>query len=148
MIPGSGRSSGGGNGNPLRYCCPDNPMDRRILWATVHRVTKRKVRIYERKYEHNDYLKILLCSNESQKQRKKTINSLCDIFATYRSDKVLIFTENKISHRLIMEQETEKESVYGHNSEIFYSHAQTSSALSILSANCNYDIDTYSSATF
>ena len=41
-----------------------------------------------------------------------------------------------------------KKSVYGHNSEIFYSHAQTSSALSILSANCNYAIDTYSSATF
>ena len=75
------------------------------IWETQ----KRKVRIYERKYEQNDYLKILLYSNESQKQRKKTINSLCGIFATYRSNKVLIFTENKISHRLIMEKETEKE---------------------------------------
>ena len=27
-IPGLGRSPGGGNGNPLQYSCPDNPMDR------------------------------------------------------------------------------------------------------------------------
>ena len=29
LIPGSGRSPGGGNGNPLQYSCLDNPMDRR-----------------------------------------------------------------------------------------------------------------------
>ena len=27
-IPGSGRSSGEGNGNPLQYSCLENPMDR------------------------------------------------------------------------------------------------------------------------
>ena len=27
-IPGSGRSAGEGNGNPLQYCCLENPMDR------------------------------------------------------------------------------------------------------------------------
>jgi len=27
-IPGSGRSPGGGNGNPLQYYCLENPMDR------------------------------------------------------------------------------------------------------------------------
>ena len=27
-IPGLGRSSGGGNGNPLQYSCLENPMDR------------------------------------------------------------------------------------------------------------------------
>ena len=27
-VPGSGRSPGGGNGNPLQYSCLDNPMDR------------------------------------------------------------------------------------------------------------------------
>ena len=27
-IPGSGRSPGGGNGNPLQYSCLENPMDR------------------------------------------------------------------------------------------------------------------------
>ena len=28
LIPGSGRSPGGENGNPLQYSCPENPMDR------------------------------------------------------------------------------------------------------------------------
>ena len=28
LVPGSGRSHGGGNGNPLQYSCLDNPMDR------------------------------------------------------------------------------------------------------------------------
>ena len=39
-IPGSGRSSGDGNGNPLQYSCLENPMDRGAWQATVHGVTK------------------------------------------------------------------------------------------------------------
>ena len=39
-IPGSERSPGEGNGNPLRYSCLENPMDRGSWWATVHGVTK------------------------------------------------------------------------------------------------------------
>ena len=39
-IPGSGRSPGEGNGNPLQYSCLGNPMDRGAGWAIVHRVTK------------------------------------------------------------------------------------------------------------
>ena len=33
-IPGSGRSPGGGNGNPLQYSCQENPMDREAWQAT------------------------------------------------------------------------------------------------------------------
>ena len=33
-IPGWGRSPGGGNGNPLQYSCPGNPMDRGARGAT------------------------------------------------------------------------------------------------------------------
>ena len=40
LIPGSGRSPGGGNGNPLQYSCLENPMDRGAWQATVHRVTE------------------------------------------------------------------------------------------------------------
>ena len=40
VIPGSGRSPGEGQGNPLKYSCLENPMDRRAWWATVHRVAK------------------------------------------------------------------------------------------------------------
>ena len=39
-IPGSGRSPGEGNGNPLQYSCLDNSVDRGAWWATVHGVTK------------------------------------------------------------------------------------------------------------
>ena len=37
-IPGSGRSSGKGNGNPLQYSCLENPMDIGAWQATVHEV--------------------------------------------------------------------------------------------------------------
>ena len=40
LIPGWGRSLGGGHGNPLQYSCLENPMDRGAWWATVHRVAK------------------------------------------------------------------------------------------------------------
>ena len=36
LIPGSGRSTGEGNGNPLQYSCLENPMDRGAWWVTVH----------------------------------------------------------------------------------------------------------------
>ena len=39
-IPGSERSPGEGNGNPLQYACLENSMDRGAWWATVHEVTK------------------------------------------------------------------------------------------------------------
>ena len=36
-IPGSERSAGEGNGNPLQYACMGNPMDRGLWWVVVHR---------------------------------------------------------------------------------------------------------------
>ena len=39
-IPGSGRSPGGGHGNPLQYACLENPMDKEAWQVTVPRVTK------------------------------------------------------------------------------------------------------------
>ena len=40
LIPGSGRSPGGGHGNPFQASCLENPMDRGDWQAMVHRVTK------------------------------------------------------------------------------------------------------------
>ena len=40
LIPGLGRSPGGGNGTQLQYSCLENSMDRGGWWATVHGVTK------------------------------------------------------------------------------------------------------------
>ena len=39
-IPGSGRSPGGGHGNPLQYFYLENPMDRGAWWATVHGIAE------------------------------------------------------------------------------------------------------------
>ena len=44
-IPGSGRSPGEGNGNPLQYCCLENPMDGGAWWAIVHGVVKSWTRL-------------------------------------------------------------------------------------------------------
>ena len=41
LIPGWGRSAGGGHGYPLHYSCLENPMDRGAWWATVQGVSKR-----------------------------------------------------------------------------------------------------------
>ena len=38
LIPGLGRSPGGGHGNPLQYSCLENHKDRGAWWATVHTV--------------------------------------------------------------------------------------------------------------
>ena len=40
LIPGLGRSPGGGHGNPLQPSCLENSMDRGAWWATVHGVTE------------------------------------------------------------------------------------------------------------
>ena len=39
-IPGLGKYPGVGYGNPLQNSCLENPTDRRVWWATVHRVAK------------------------------------------------------------------------------------------------------------
>ena len=44
-IPGSGRSSGEGNGNPLQYSCLENPTDRGAWKATVHGAMKSQTRL-------------------------------------------------------------------------------------------------------
>ena len=40
LIPGLGRSPGGGNGDPLQYSCMDNLVDIEAWQAMAHRVTK------------------------------------------------------------------------------------------------------------
>ena len=44
-IPGSGRSPGEGNGNPLQYSCLGNPVDRGAWGATVHGVAKSRTQL-------------------------------------------------------------------------------------------------------
>ena len=60
--PGSGRSSGEGNGNPLQYSCLENPMDRGTWQATVHGVAKSQTRL--RNFTFTSIL-LLLWSNQT-----------------------------------------------------------------------------------
>ena len=43
-LPGSGRSSGEGNGYPLQHSCLENPMDKGAWWAAVCGVSKSQIR--------------------------------------------------------------------------------------------------------
>ena len=43
LIPGSGRSPGVGDDNPLQYSCLENSMNRGAWWAIVHRVAKSRM---------------------------------------------------------------------------------------------------------
>ena len=45
FICGSGRSPGGGNGNPLQYSCVENPMIRGGYQAAVHGVIKNQTEL-------------------------------------------------------------------------------------------------------
>ena len=65
-IPGSGRSPGRGHGNPLQYCCLENPMDRGAWQATVHRVAKSQARLKQLS-TNTCYLLLLIFYNLAQR---------------------------------------------------------------------------------
>ena len=44
-VPWSGRSPGGGYGDPLQFSCLENPMDRRGWQATVHRIAQSQTQL-------------------------------------------------------------------------------------------------------
>ena len=54
-IPGSGRSPGERNGNPLQYSCLENSKDKRTWWATVHGITMSWTRLcdFHFHFQHN-----------------------------------------------------------------------------------------------
>ena len=45
LSPGSGRSPGEGNGNPLQYYCLENPMDRGVWQAAVYGVAENRTQL-------------------------------------------------------------------------------------------------------
>ena len=55
-IPGSGRSSGEGNGSPLQYCCLENPTDRGAWWATVCGSARELDTTEWRNHHHSSFL--------------------------------------------------------------------------------------------
>ena len=67
-IPGSGRSPGEENGNPLQYTCLENPMDRGAWWATVHGPQKSQTQL-------NNKNKSLSYRVKSEREKQISYNS-------------------------------------------------------------------------
>ena len=62
-IPGSGRSPGVGNGNPLQYSCLENFLDRGAWRVTEHRVAKCQTRLKQLSMHTKlAIITVLLCS--------------------------------------------------------------------------------------
>jgi len=59
-IPGSGRSLGGGHGNPLQYSSLENPMDRGAWRATLLGVTKSRTRLKQLSTDAQEHPKVML----------------------------------------------------------------------------------------
>ena len=57
LISGLGRSPGEGNGNPLQYSYPGNPMNSGVCWATVHRVAKKLEMAEANKHHHHHHFR-------------------------------------------------------------------------------------------
>ena len=60
LITGSGRSPGGGNGNPLQYFYLGNPMDRGTWWTAVHGVSQSWTQLSMRTHAHAHTLALSL----------------------------------------------------------------------------------------
>ena len=60
-IPGSGRSPGGGNGNPLPYSCLENPTNRGAWWATVQGIER--VRHDWETHTHTGFIMLMSIEN-------------------------------------------------------------------------------------
>ena len=70
-IPGSGRSPGGGNGNPLQYSCLGNPMDRGAWRAAVHGVAKSQTRLSDQHFRFIILIAIKFIFDSNSKERIK-----------------------------------------------------------------------------
>ena len=55
LIPGSGRSPGGGNDNPLQYSCLESSADRGAWRATTHRVAKSQTQLSHWTHTHIEF---------------------------------------------------------------------------------------------
>ena len=83
-IPGSERSPGGGNGNPLQYACLGNPMNRGAWWAAIPGVAKSQTQLSTHMHEHmhacnttKQIIGILLFREQSSAWYIGTVNKTC-----------------------------------------------------------------------
>ena len=84
LIPGWGRSPGGGNGSPLQSSCLENPMDRGAWWATVLSVIQSWTRLKRLALMQYGYYKTLRKYTSTRKKIQFSL-SLVDIFLYFLS---------------------------------------------------------------
>ena len=71
LVPKSGRSPGGENGNPFQYSCLKNPKNREAWQATVHGVTKRRTQLSTDTVAVSTTSRAVVRSEVSQKEKNK-----------------------------------------------------------------------------
>ena len=62
-VPGSGRSTGEGSGNPFQFSCLENPMDRGAFRATVHGVKRVRYNLVTKQQQSFDFS--IICNNQN-----------------------------------------------------------------------------------
>ena len=79
-IPVSGKSPGGGNGNPPQYSCLENPKDRGAWWVTVHRIAKSQTQLSNQHLSLSWYIYILQNLSLFFNKGSYTITLFCILF--------------------------------------------------------------------
>ena len=74
LIPGSGRSPGGRQGNPLQYACLENPLDRGAWQAMAHRVAKSRTCLKQLSI-HGEKSQLPSPDRKSETQRKEIVST-------------------------------------------------------------------------
>ena len=89
-IPGSGRSPGEGNGNPLQYSCLENPRDGGAWWAAVYGVAKSWTRLKGLSSSSKDAMRwkfIILRLKQNKWKRKTSRTNNRQLKENYRKKK-------------------------------------------------------------
>ena len=95
LIPGSGRSPGEGNGNPLQYSYLENPKDRGVWQVTIHRVTKSRT-LLERQHRRGNL------SKERQHQLRTELDTQSSFVSTFQAaetSKMLQWESSRCVHK-------------------------------------------------
>ena len=101
LIPGSERSPGGGNGNPLQYSCLGNPTDRGAWWVAVHRAAKNQMQLTTHIYSGTRLcIKSFTCvisfnSNNLSKVQQKSLLLLLSL-NRYLTTSILMYSIEEI----------------------------------------------------
>ena len=94
LIPGSGRSPGGGEGSPLQYSCLENSTHREAWQAPVHKIAQRWTRL---KQLHMNTLPIKSVVDKGEKSvptSSTTVKESCSVYQTFTEQ---LFPMNKVT---------------------------------------------------